>query len=401
VCQSLHQVVAAARSFVKRLEAEKLSGPELQTAYASFSELERLASAGKVLVAPRLRESADWRRNGERSAEEWMARTSGSTVAEARQVADTAEKLSGLEATAEKLRSGEISLDQAAAVAEGASVKPAAEAELLEMAATVPVRNLRDRARRIALEGRGSAEERYVRQVKLRSFSFWTDEEGMLAGRFRLTPDAGSAVVKAIGREADSRYRQAYREKRAERPENHAADAFVSLVTGDGRLGPRASKVTEVIVVVSHEALRRGFVAPESEELCEVVGFGAIPVSRARALLPDAFLKGVVADGTRITHVKHFGRHRPAEVDTALLTSAVLGKGRIECCVEGCGRSVGIEWDHAEPFAKGGPTSVSNLNPMCDYDNNLKERRMVVERNGRWLRLRRTPTAGSSARPPP
>lgn len=390
MCQSLQQVVDAARSLLSSLDPDRLPPVELRSAFASFSELERMASAGKLMVTPKLKESGDWRRDGERSAENWMARTSGVSVAEARRVVETAEKLITLKSTSAKLRSGELSLDQATAVAEAATASPAAEAELLAMAAVAPVRNLRDRARRIALDARGTVEERYARQVSLRSFSHWTDEEGMVAGRFRLTPDVGSLVIRAIGREADRHYRRAYREKRSERPENHAADAFAALITGDALLGSRGGKGAEVVVVVSHEALRRGFVdsAAQSEELCEVAGFGAVPVSRARELLADAFLKGVVAEGTRITHVKHFGRHRPAEVDTALLASAVIGKGRVECVVEDCGRTVGIEWDHAQPFAKGGPTSTSNLNPMCDYDNQLKERGRIAKRGQRWVRLR-------------
>jgi hypothetical protein len=387
VCQGLAQVVTAARSVVAALDVSALSAGELRAAFASFAELEKLSSAGQVLLAGRLKASTDWRGEGQRSAEEWMARTAGVPVGDARKVAETAERLAGLNATTDKLRAGELSLDQAAAVAEAASANPSAEAGLLDTASAEPVRTLRDKARRVVLDSQGSVEERYARQRRLRSFRHWIDAEGMVAGQFRLTPDAGAAVVRGIGREADRRYRRAYREGRRESSEAYAADALVRLVTGEGLLGPRSGKGAEVVVMVSHEALRRGFVDPEAGEHCEVLGFGAVPVSRVRELLPDAFLKGVVVDGKQVIKVKHFGRHRPAEVDSALLTQAFLAKGRIECVVEGCGRTVGIEWDHAEPFARGGPTSVENLNPMCDYDNQLKERRLIVRRGSRWVRL--------------
>jgi hypothetical protein len=397
VCQSLQQVVAAARAALTLLDPRAMSVGELRSAFTSFAELEKLAAAGQVLVTPGLKASGDWRGEGQRSAEEWMARTAGVSVGEARKVAETAERLSGLEATAGKLRAGELSLDQVAAIAEAASVSPQAEAELLEAAGREPVRSLRDQARRVVLDSQGSVEERYARQRRLRSFRHWVDPEGMLAGQFRLTPDAGAAVVRAIGREADRHYRRAYREGRRESAEAYAADALVGLVTGDGLLGARSGRGAEVVVMVSHEALRRGFVDADAGGVCEVLGFGAVPVSRVRELLPDAFLKGVVVEGKRVTKVKHFGRHRPAEVDTALLTQAFLAKGRVECVVEGCGRTVGIEWDHAEPFAKGGPTSADNLNPMCDYDNQLKARAGVVARGNRWVRLAKE----SSGRAPP
>jgi hypothetical protein len=239
------------------------------------------------------------------------------------------------------------------------------------------------------LNSRGSVEERYARQRQLRSFSHWTDDEGMVAGRFRLTPDDGAAVIKAIQREADRHYRLAYREGRRESPENYAADALVALVTGEGLLGKRASTGSEVVVVLSYEALRRGFVDPGAQEpdaeesdaeepdldkteFCEVPGFGAVPVSKAREMLADAFLKGVVVDGTRVTHVKHFGRHRPAEVDTALLVESVLRRGQVKCVAQGCDRTVGLEWDHEVPFARGGPTSVENLQALCRFHHRQK-----------------------------
>ena len=215
--------------------------------------------------------------------------------------AETAKRVAELPATAEALRSGALSLSQAAAVSEAAVAAPGTEAELLELARSETVKTLQERARRVVLDSRGSVEERYERQRKLRSFSTWTDEEGMTAGRFRLTPDAGAALVNRIRAEADRHYRKAHKEGRQESPENYAADALVGLVTGHGFVGdPTKSKGTEVVVLVSRESLRRGTVDPAAGEVCEVPGFGAIPVSRARELLADAFLKGVLVDGKRV-----------------------------------------------------------------------------------------------------
>ena len=238
------------------------------------------------------------------------------------------------------------------------------------------------------LDSRGSLEERYACQRKARDFSTWTDDEGMTAGRFRLTPEVGAAVVNKIRREQDRIYRQAYKEGRRERPGNYAADAFAALVTGEGLIGDKTkSKGTEVVVVVSRESLMRGEVDAEAGELCEVPGFGAIPVSRARAMLSDCFLKGVLVDGTKIVSVKHFGRHRPAELDTALLVRSVLQQGQVVCITEGCDQTARIQWDHVQPFARGGPTAEWNLNPMCGFDNREKEAgRVVATPDGRWVR---------------
>lgn len=52
-----------------------------------------------------------------------------------------------------------------------------------------------------------------------------------------------------------------------------------------------------------------------------------------------------------------------------------------------CGRTAGIQWDHKNPFALGGPTSSENLHPMCGFDNREKEAGRVIETtDGRWVR---------------
>lgn len=396
--EQLATVVEALRTYSRQLEVGELTDSDATGVFAHASEIERLASALKVLVAPVLKRSSDWARAGHRSAEEWMARTSGSAPGEVRRLVETAEKVADLQATQEALRSGGLSLTQAGAVAEAAAANPEAEAELLDLAAREAVKTLKDRARRTVLEARGSVEDRYARQRRLRSFSHWIDDEGMVAGRFRLTPDVGSAVVKQISRQADRLFRAAQREGRREPAEAHAADAFAALVSGQAAGRGRGA---EVVVLVSRDALVRGQVDPDPDagELCEIPGFGAVPVSVARDLLADCFLKAVVYDGTRISHVKHFGRHRPAEVDTALLAHSLLSRGEVRCVVEGCGRTVGIQWDHKEPFAQGGATSAANLQPMCGFDNREKHAGRVVQANdGRWRRTAGRPACQPAGR---
>jgi hypothetical protein len=120
------------------------------------------------------------------------------------------------------------------------------------------------------------------------------------------------------------------------------------------------------VVHVSRDALIRGTVAGgEAGEVCAIEGVGDIPVAVARQMLDDAFLKGVLVDGTEVRRVRHFGHRASAAVRTALRVEAVLNGGRVECAVAGCDRRAGIEWDHIEPHARGGPTEVANLQPLC------------------------------------
>ena len=361
---SAGSLAAGLRGLLAGLDPASLSGESARRLFAEAAEIERLGSALKLLVAPAVKASSPVA--GHRSVEDWMASQSRTSVAEVHKVIGTAEKVAQLPNTVAALRSGALSASQVEAVATAAVASPGSEAELLSAARSETVRELESRARRVVLESRGTVEQRYARQRRLRSFAHWVDDEGMVAGRFRLTPDVGSALIRTIQRQADRGFRRAYREGRRESLENYAADALVELLTGPGMVaGPRgeAARRTggELVVVVSHEALRRGFVVEGSDELCELPGFGAVPVAAAREMLADCFLKAVVVDGTRVTHVKHFGRRRSAEIDTALLAQNVVGEGSLRCSAEGCDRQVGLEWDHVQPFAEGGPTSVDNL----------------------------------------
>ena len=386
MCTSVEQVLSSARAVVSSLDLSALSSTQVGSTFAALSELEKVVVSAKLLLAPRLAQSETWAREGARSPEEWMARKAGTSVGQAKQAMETGRKIEALPSTSDAVRAGELSLAQAAAVADAATADPSAESRLLEAAQKESIKSLQEKSRRVVLNSRGSVEERYARQRNLRSLRIWTDDEGMTAGQFRLTPDVGAAVVNRIRREQDRSYRKAYSEGRRETPENYAADAFAALVTGEGLIGAKSrSKGSEVVVVVSRDSLLRGEVDTAAGERCEVPGFGAIPVSRAKELMDDCFLKGVLIDGTKVVTVKHFGRYRPAELDTALMVRTVLEHGSMRCRVETCDRRV-EEWDHRVEFAKGGETSEANLDGYCRFDHRLKGEGQLVERGGKVFR---------------
>ena len=239
MCNRLSEVLASARAVVSSLDVSALSGAQVAMVFEAGAELEKLGASLKVLVAPKIAQSDKWARTGHRSPEEWMARTSGTSVGATKTAVETGKRLEQLPATASAVKAGALSLSQAAAVAEAAAADPRAEAKLLEAAAGESLKNLQDKSRRVVLDSRGTLEERYARQRKLREFTSWIDDEGMTAGRFRLTPEVGAAVINKIRSEADRFYRRAYKEGRREMPQSYAADAFAALVTGEGLIGTK------------------------------------------------------------------------------------------------------------------------------------------------------------------
>jgi 5-methylcytosine-specific restriction endonuclease McrA len=93
----------------------------------------------------------------------------------------------------------------------------------------------------------------------------------------------------------------------------------------------------------------------------------------ARRLGADAFLKAVLHDGTAIHTVKHFGRHYPAELRTALDLGPVPEFTGRQCAQ--CGRRWGLQYDHIDPVAHRGPTSYDNIQALCWADHQSKTRR--------------------------
>jgi 5-methylcytosine-specific restriction endonuclease McrA len=81
-------------------------------------------------------------------------------------------------------------------------------------------------------------------------------------------------------------------------------------------------------------------------------------------------LKAVLHDGVAVHTVKHFGRHFPAELRTALDLGPVLAFTGARC--GDCGSRFGLEYDHVNPIANNGETSYSNVRALCWDDHQAK-----------------------------
>lgn len=237
---------------------------------------------------------------------------------------------------------------------------PGSGAELVAAAARSGLSGLRDEARRRRLAA-VDAEELAARQRRARRFRHWTDAEGMVCFAGALEPRPGVALVNRLEAEAARQRRRARREGGDEAFEAHAADALVALAAGGAT---PARWRAEVVVVCDLRALRRGHAHPG--EACHVVGGGPVPVPAvADELEGDAFVKAVTHDGVRIDTVAHLGRAIPAHLRTALELGTPPSFDGAACAEAGCGRRFGLEWDHVDPVANGGPTSYANLQARC------------------------------------
>jgi len=141
----------------------------------AFAELERLGSSGRMLLAARAAEAGEWRRSGYSTPEEWLAAKQKTSRGRAKADLDTSSKLDDLGATADAVRDGKLSAEQAGTIADAASVNPAAEQDLLDHAERDSLAGLREEAERRKAEREDRAEkERQIRRK--RSCRSWTKE---------------------------------------------------------------------------------------------------------------------------------------------------------------------------------------------------------------------------------
>ena len=174
-------------------------------------------------------------------------------------------------------------------------------------------------------------------------------------------------------------------------------DEVALLAPGRGR-GRRAD--CTILFHVELEALRRGSLGPG--EQCVVEGGGHVPLSVVQSYLDVARIFLVVKEGFDVTSIVSCKRTIPAALQTAL-----CARDRT-CVVPGCTSTFHLEIDHIVEFAKGGPTTLSNLCRLCRPHHALKTEQGYRIEGGpghwRWVAPRRPPAdtsaPGTQARAP-
>ena len=385
--------------------------------WAWFDEIERLAGAAKTLLAGRVDECEVWRREGHRTAADYMAAVAGCSVTGARRTLATSKRLGVLPATEAVLRSGGLSAAQVERIADAASVNPGAEAGLLGLAGTASLRELDDACGRAKVAGDPDPEATYRRVHRNRRLYQSRDAEGAWCLFGRGPVDSGALFTAALEPIIDELFARARAEGRQETRERLAFDALVELTrrardddrhlddldTDTEAAGVQAPDATSAeravtdhagtagatgpdraqrrrakrklrrsrdqkwlgLLRIDLEALQRGRV--EGQELCEISGIGPVPVSRARELLGDAVIKLVITKSVDVASVTHLGRGPTVAQRMGLLW-------QMPCCsVEGCSRTW-VQNDHRIDWATTRHTRLDELDPLCHHHHSLKTR---------------------------
>ncbi len=175
---------------------------------------ERLARGAKSCEAASIRAAARavtcgaHRSRPDATAQDWLARVSGSTAGAARAALETVARLEDCPTTRDAVAAGEVSLAQAAVI----SSLPEHEDELLRVAVSSGLRAVKDTARKRRLADI-DPDDLEARQHAARKFSHWKDELGMICFRGALPPIAGVAFVNRLDVETDREWRAAHRDR--------------------------------------------------------------------------------------------------------------------------------------------------------------------------------------------
>ena len=327
---------------------------------------EKLLAGMKTLLASRAAASGRWRRDGARDEAEWLAQKTGTTRAQARDTLETSEKVRALPAVEAALRAGQLSDQQASAVADAAAADPRCAAEMLRRARRDSLTNLRRERDRVKAAACPDPDERHRRIHAGRYLRFGTDVEWAGTGSWRVTPDVQAEIKARLAPFMDSVFARARSEGRRESHDAYGADALVEMAraASGGSAEPGKTVPAKVIVRIDHSALVRGHTV--AGETCDIGG-SPVPVSVVDEVLAsgDAFLTAIVTKGVDVSRVVHLGRGPSAHQLTALQWRDIT------CCRVGCTYHP-AEWDHRQPYAEVKVTTLDNLEGFCKADHDRK-----------------------------
>jgi hypothetical protein len=358
----LDELLGSVRTVVAGVEVDGFDAHVAARIAEQCAEAERLFAALRGFATATLTDKALWRREGFRSAAAWMASKTGTALGPAIATLGMIDQLDDLPLLAEAFRAGLLSEAQAREIAEVASEVPEAEEQLLQAAEKLSLRSLQEECRRVEAAAIVDEDRRYRRVHRSRCMRSWVDRHGVGHLSARLTPDELARLVVEVDHRRDEMVVDAIRGGWFENLEAHRADALVDLARPDS-VAP-AGPDSMIHVVVDYDALMRGQTV--SGEQCEIPGIGPIPISVARRLSEDAFLKVIVTNGVDVVGVAHGGRTIPAHLRSALEVRDP------KCIVPRCDVRRRLQIDHRDTFGRTHVTKLEDLARLCPWHHHQK-----------------------------
>ena len=370
--QRISTADAALREAVAGLDPDEIPAAEATRVFEGLEQIVRTARAARTLLARRVDDSMEWRRLGFRSAAEFVASRSGTSLGAAKTEMETSNALRSLPATRDRLLDGTLSADQGATIAGAAKVNPAAEQQLIDAARTTNLQELREEAQRAKAAADADPEATHARLHRERRGTRFTDVDGARLLKLRGPADLAAVIEGELDRLTDEIFRDRGKAGTTECRDAYVYDAAVEMARRSARADdapvgkrPRQPRPEHLALLrLDVSALRRGRV--EGDELCEITGIGPIPVGTAKDLLGDAVLKLVLTNGVDVAHVTSLTRSPTQAQRYGLLWTSPT------CTVEGCSRTI-VEYDHSHgaEFKDTKHTRLDETDPVCPGHHDL------------------------------
>ena len=313
--------------------------------------------------------------DGHLSAASWLASAHKASWGSARAQVATARALHEMPATLEALRAGDISMSAGRMLVSARESNPEAfavsESLLTEAARTHSIADLRRTLeywrQRAEREGQVSGEEALRERRRLHaSVTFG----GMVRLDGDLDPETGETLLAALGavQDAESRVRT---EEDVRTPAQRRCDALAEVARQFLDRGDRPTVAGERphLTVTVDASVLAGERAPNGPrvEVCELDNVGPFSPETALRLACDSSVMRVVMSGE--SQPLDVGRRTP--VVPAPMRRAVIVRDR-RCRFPGCDRPhTWCDAHHIVHWARGGPTSTSNLVLLCRRHHRL------------------------------
>lgn len=409
--QSLVELVRVMRAALTSFDPGRYSGEDCAALVEELAVVRNLSAVILARAAARAGECGAHRERGFADVADWMARATGSTGASAKTVLETVAALETQPDAKAALEAGELSIAQARELVRTEAAVPGSTAGLLGVAKGESLRTLKEKARDRRVRAI-DPEELHSLQHAAMYHRTWTTALGNIAYAGELPPELGIPFRTVLDAETDRLWLRAYQDAKRAAGQHTFPDSATDLdddigggahATGrhaaattagsDGRAEVRRSVLAaralvrmiengggkgkanraDLVIVCDLQAWRRDH-AHEGEP-CHIVGGGPIPVSLAKELGRDAFLKAVLHTGRELHTIAHFGRRYPAVLRTAIDLGAAPDFNGNVCAAPGCDRCYHLQNDHIDPVANGGPTSYLNNQPLCPPVHRIKTER--------------------------
>jgi Domain of unknown function (DUF222) len=363
----LSELRSAMSGYATSFDPARVSAHDAARVVDDAAAIEKMAATVKSLAAARVAETELWKRDGDRSPAHQLARTTGTSIGQAKEALESARRMQALPATEAAARRGELSAQQVAVITDAAAADPDAEVRLLERARTSSVGELRDEAARTKANV-CDLEERRRRIHDQRSLRTWHDTDGASNLHLRDNPEVVAGIMASLEPIRTELFEAARKEGRRDPIEAYAADALAELARrADGTSsGGKPVRRTKILARIDLSALLRGY--PVDDETCELAGCGPVAVSAIRDLLDteDPFLAAIVTRGNDIVGVAHLGRRPNAHQQSALEWVYPT------CTVEGCNSVAFLEYDHRQDWADTHTTVFELVDRLCTHHHDLK-----------------------------